>query len=81
MTFFEKRVALKARLDTLERQAGALDATFKSEELKTLAGELMSAIQHAKARLEDAPTTSVLEEVEHGVDAASLMLASLGRIN
>ena len=79
MTSFEKRVALMARIDTLERHAGTLEAMLTGDELKTQTGELLATLQHARAALEDAPTTSVLEEVEHSIDAASLILASLGR--
>ena len=80
MTFFEKRVALLARLDTLERHALTLDATFTSEDLKTQSGELLSMLGRTRVSLEGAPTTSALEEAEHAIDAASLLIASIGRL-
>jgi hypothetical protein len=80
MTFFEKRVALMARLDTLERHASALEATFKGGELKGQAGGLVSTLKDVKESLEGAPTTTALEEAEHALDAASLLLASIGRL-
>ena len=80
MTFFEKRVALLARLDTLERHARTLDATFTSADLKAQTADLLAMLEGTKASLESAPTTSALEEAEHAVDAASLLLASIGRL-
>jgi hypothetical protein len=81
MTVFEKRVALMARIDTLERHATALEATFRGDELKTQAGDLLAKLHLAKASLNGDPPASVLEDVEHAVDAASLLLASIGRLN
>ena len=80
MSFVEKRVALVARLETLERHARALEDTFRSEALRLQTGELVSSLDLVKPLLENAQTTAALQDAEDAIDAASLLLASIGRL-
>jgi hypothetical protein len=76
----ERRVALIARIDTLERHAAVLEATFTTQTLKAEARKLMETLHRARAILDAGATASpVLSEAEHLVDAASMLLVSLGR--
>lgn len=76
----ERRVALIARIDTLERRAAVVEAGFTTETLKAETRKLMETLHRAKAILDAGATASpVLSEAEHFVDAASALLAALGR--
>jgi hypothetical protein len=80
MTFPDKRLALRARIENLALHASALEVTFKGDELKAQATDLLTTLERAKASLDGHPSASELEAVEHAVDAASLMLGSIGRL-
>jgi hypothetical protein len=76
VTDFERRAALTARIDTLERHAKTLQVTLGLAASREV-GELLEQLRLARGALDAALTTTVLTEVEHVVDAASLLLASL----
>jgi hypothetical protein len=78
MTEFERRVALLARVHALERQAAALTEAARDGAMRTEARSLMETLRRTRAFLEAAPSGPGLEESEHVVDSASLLLASLG---
>jgi hypothetical protein len=81
MSELERRVALIARIDTLERHASVLEATFTTQTLKAETTKLMETLHRVKAILDAGATASpVLSEAEHLVDAASMLLASLGDV-
>jgi hypothetical protein len=80
MSELERRVALIARIDTLERHAAVLEASFTTQTLKAETRKLIETLHRARAILDAGDTASpVLSEAEHLVDAASMVLASIGR--
>jgi hypothetical protein len=73
----EQRAALMARIDTLERHAATLEEAFTDDDMKAEARALIDTLRQARESLNVNPF--VVDVVEHAVDAASLLLASLGR--
>ena len=80
MTDVERHLALAGRIDTLERHARSLEAAFTADTFKAEVGELLAVLRGASAALAVAQDAAALAAVEHMVDAASLLLASLGRV-
>jgi ABC-type transporter Mla subunit MlaD len=79
MTDFDRRAALLARVDTLERHAATLAEAFKDAATSTEARSLRDTLRRTRAFLEDAAPGPGLDDVQHVIDSASLLLASLGR--
>ena len=78
MSDFERRAALLTRVNALEGQAATLAETSKDAAIRTEARALMEMLRRTRAFLESAPLGPGVEESEHVVDSASLLLASLG---
>ena len=79
MTEFERQAALLTRVHALERQAATLTEASKDAATRTEARTLMEMLRRTRAFLEAASSGPGLDESEHVVDSASLLLASLGR--
>jgi hypothetical protein len=79
MTEFERRAALAARLDTLERRANTLSGLPWSAETRDQASRVIEMLQTPRSWLLDADA-SALPEVERMLDAASGVLASIGDV-
>lgn len=81
MSTFERLVALAARIDTLERHAMALHDAFRHPDLKAEAASLIARIRRIRLAADRplAAATADLDEIERNVDAASILLTSLGR--
>ena len=78
MSEFERRAVLLRRVNALEGQAATLAETSKDTAIRTEARALMETLRRMRAFLESAPLGPGLEDSEHVVDSATLLLASLG---
>jgi hypothetical protein len=79
MTELERRAALFARVDTLERHATTLREAFTDPAFTRDAQKVLDLLHSARMSLEVAKGPDQLVSVEHAIDAASLLLASLGK--
>ena len=79
MTEFERRAALLTRVHALERQAATLTEASKDAAVRTEARTLMETLRRTHAFLDAALSGPGLDETEHVVDSASLLLAALDR--
>lgn len=79
MTELERRAALMARIDTLERHATTLRNAFMAATFRAEGTEILDMLRTARLSLGVAHSTDQFESVERVIDAASLLLASLGR--
>jgi hypothetical protein len=79
MTELERRATLFARVDTLERHATTLREAFTDPTFTRDAQKVLDLLHSARMSLDAAKGPDQLTSVEHVIDAASLLLASLGR--
>jgi hypothetical protein len=81
VTTLERRAALLARLDTLERHTVALEQAFVDVALKAEASHLAATLRTARTAIDGrgAIDPALLEEIERTLDAASRTLGSIGR--
>jgi hypothetical protein len=79
MSEIEQRATLLARISILERHADTLVEAFASGAWNADAGRVRDMLRDARASLEGGAPPATLGEVESAVDAASLLLASIGR--
>ena len=78
MGTLERRAALLARLDTLERHALALEGAFVDGVLKAEASHLLATLRATRTTLDGATDAASLQQVERTLDAASRKLGSIG---
>jgi hypothetical protein len=79
MAEIEQRATLLARIGILERHANTLVEAFESGAWNEDAQRVRDMLREARASLEGNGSPSPLEDVERTVDAASILLASIGR--
>lgn len=79
MSEIEQRATLLARIGILERHANTLVEAFTSGAWNDDAHRVREMLRGARASLEANGSPSPLAEIERSVDAASILLASIGR--
>ena len=79
MSAIEQRATLLARIGILERHANTLVEAFASGAWNEDAQRVRDMLLDARATLEAWGPSETLDGVERTVDAASLLLASIGR--
>jgi hypothetical protein len=76
MAVLEPRVALLARLDTLQRHAAGQAAALENAAQRAEALALVDALHRLRAFLESAAPGPGLDDAGHVIDSASLLLGS-----
>ena len=79
MAEIEQRATLFARIGILERHAATLREAFKSGAWNDDALRVSEMLRMARASLDGTGPSKPLGDIEREVDAASLLLASIGR--
>lgn len=80
MSEIEQRATLLARIGILERHANTLVEAFTSGAWNDDAMRVRDMLRTARAALDGTGPPSSLADVERTVDAASILLASIGRV-
>ena len=80
MSEIEQRATLLARIGILERHANTLVEAFASGAWNDDAQRVRDMLRTARATLEEWGPPETLVDVERTVDAASILLASIGRV-
>lgn len=80
MTELERRAAVFSRVDELQHHAAALEDAFADDTVRCEARQIRERLQRARTELEAVMSLERLDDVEHLVDSASVLLASLGRV-
>ena len=71
---------LLTRIDALRSHASALDQAFRSEALKVEARDLIATLRMAEDALRRAPDAQAISAIKQALDAASVRLSGLGRV-
>ena len=79
MSEIEQRATLSARIGILERHANTLLEAFTSGAWNADAQRVLDMLRGARVTLEAWGPPETLADVERTVDAASILLASIGR--
>jgi hypothetical protein len=79
MSEIEQRATLLARIGILERHANTLVEAFSSGAWNDDAQRVREMLREARAALDGNGSAPALGEIERSVDAASILLASIGR--
>ena len=74
-----RRATVFARIGILERQAKTLEEALTDDAVKAEARALRVSLERTRVELERRTDADALTAAEHAADAASLLLASLGR--